>query len=54
MAKPNYQFQKRQRELEKKKKNEEKRQRKLEKSAAQHVASPDQSPVEGDTVTKDQ
>jgi hypothetical protein len=30
MAKPNYQFQKRQKELAKKKKKEEKRQRKLE------------------------
>jgi hypothetical protein len=54
VAKPNYQFQKRQRELEKKKKNEEKRQRKLEKSAAQHVESSDQSPLQGDTVAKDQ
>jgi hypothetical protein len=33
MAKPNYQFQKRQKELEKKKKNEEKLQRKREKLA---------------------
>lgn len=31
MAKPNFQFEKRQRELEKKKKKEEKLQRKLEK-----------------------
>lgn len=31
MAKPNYEFEKRRRELEKKKKMEEKRQRKLEK-----------------------
>lgn len=31
MAKPNYQFEKRQRDLEKKKKQDEKRQRKAEK-----------------------
>lgn len=34
MGKPNFSFQKRQKELAKKKKNEEKRQRKLEKGAA--------------------
>lgn len=34
MAKPNYQFQKRQKELERIKKNEEKQQRKLNKQAA--------------------
>jgi len=34
MAKPNFQFQKRQKELEKKKKNEEKMQRKLERGSA--------------------
>lgn len=33
MAKPNYNFEKRQRELAKKKKQDEKRQRKLEKNA---------------------
>jgi hypothetical protein len=35
MARPNYQFKKRQKELAKKKKNEEKRQRKLEKKAVE-------------------
>jgi hypothetical protein len=35
MAKPNFQFQKRQKELEKKKKQEEKIQRKLDKNCAQ-------------------
>lgn len=35
MAKPNYNFEKRQRELAKKKKKDEKRQRKLEKGDAQ-------------------
>ncbi len=34
MAKPNYNFEKRQRELAKKKKQDEKRKRKLEKGAA--------------------
>lgn len=34
MAKPNYNFEKRQRELAKKKKQEEKRRRKLEKGGA--------------------
>lgn len=33
MAKPNYQFEKRKRDLEKKAKKDEKRQRKLEKAA---------------------
>lgn len=37
MGKPNFSFQKRQKELAKKKKNEEKRQRKLEKNAANPV-----------------
>ena len=35
MGKPNFGFQKRQKEIAKQKKNEEKRQRKLEKNAAQ-------------------
>ena len=34
MAKPNYQYEKRQKDLAKKKKNEEKRQRKLDKKNA--------------------
>ena len=34
MAKPNFQFQKKQKELERKKKNEEKQQRKLAKNSA--------------------
>lgn len=46
MAKPNYQFEKRQKDLAKKKKNEEKRQRKLEKKGAQSAVVPDQSPEE--------
>lgn len=43
MAKPNYQFEKRQKDLAKKKKNEEKRQRKLDKKNAQSGEHPDQS-----------
>lgn len=35
MAKPNYQFEKRKKEIEKQKKKEEKKQRKLEKTAVQ-------------------
>lgn len=42
MAKPNFQFQKRQKELERKKKNEDKLQRKLAKN---HSAS-DENPEE--------
>ncbi len=44
MAKPNYQFQKRQKEMQKKKKMEEKRQRKLEKSGNQSHENPELSP----------
>ncbi len=43
MAKPNYQFQKRQKELEKKRKNEEKLQRKQDKTSLQTTENPDQS-----------
>ena len=46
MAKPNYQFEKRQKDLAKKKKNEEKRQRKLEKKGVPSAETPDQSPDE--------
>jgi len=45
MAKPNYSYEKRKREIEKAKKKEEKRQRKLEKSAIENnpeQANPDQ------------
>jgi hypothetical protein len=42
LAKPNYQFEKRQRDLAKKKKQEEKRLRKLEKSTDAAPANPDQ------------
>ena len=55
LAKPNYQYQKRQKELEKKKKKEEKLQRKLEKKNVQVGDNPDQAsevkvPVPGETI----
>ncbi len=40
MGKPNFNFQKRQKELAKKKKSEEKRQRKLDKTAVKPVEEP--------------
>ena len=46
MAKPNFQFQKRQKELEKKKKNEEKLQRKRAKDTTEVEENPEQSPAE--------
>jgi hypothetical protein len=55
MGKPNFNFQKRQRELAKQKKNEEKRQRKLEKNAekpAEGTApAADQAPEAGEVKT---
>jgi hypothetical protein len=42
LAKPNYQYEKRQKDLAKKKKQEEKRLRKLEKNTAVSVDNPDQ------------
>ena len=41
MPRTNYQFEKRQRDLAKKKKKEEKRQRKLEKNSAAETENPD-------------
>lgn len=49
MGKPNFSFQKRQKELAKQKKNEEKKQRKLEKSAVKPVEDQDR-PAEGGEV----
>lgn len=46
MGKPNFNFQKRQKELAKKKKVEEKRQRKLDKNAIKPAEDPGQ-PTEG-------
>lgn len=54
MAKPNYQFQKRQKELQKKKKMEEKRQRKLAKGAEHHEENPEPAAEPGETVVKDE
>jgi len=42
MGKPNFNFQKRQKELAKKKKNEEKRRHKLDKHAIKPAENPDQ------------
>jgi hypothetical protein len=55
LAKPNFEYQKRQKELEKKKKKEEKLQRKLEKKNVQGVDNPDAAsevkvPVPGETT----
>ncbi len=44
LAKPNYQYEKRQKDLAKKKKQEEKRLRKLEKNTVASVDNPDQAP----------
>jgi hypothetical protein len=54
VAKTKYQFEKRQKELKKKKKMEEKRQRKLEKNIAQPSENPEPSLDQSDTVTKDE
>jgi len=45
LAKPNYQYEKRQKDLAKKKKQEEKRLRKLEKSAVAGVDIPEQAVI---------
>lgn len=45
MAKPNYQYEKRQKDLAKKKKQEEKRLRKLEKNTVASVDNPEQTPA---------
>jgi len=45
LAKPNYQYEKRQKDLAKKKKQEEKRLRKLERHAVAAVDNPDQAPA---------
>ena len=43
MARPNFQYEKRQRDLVKKKKQEEKRQRKLDKAKLESGENPEQS-----------
>ncbi len=50
MGKPNFNFQKRQRELAKQKKNEEKKQRKLEKNAIKPAEASDSSPAASGSV----
>ena len=50
MAKPNYQFEKRKKELAKIKKKEEKRQRKLDKNKVESKENPDQSADEGNDI----
>ena len=50
LAKPNYQYEKRQKDLARKKKQEEKRQRKLNKTNTQPQENPTQPPGEGNTT----
>jgi hypothetical protein len=52
LAKPNYQYEKRQKDLAKKKKQEEKRLRKINKTGVQPAETPGQVPAEGDTGPK--
>lgn len=54
MAKPNYQYEKRQRDLAKKKKKDEKRQRKLEKKDTGGEDSPAPSPEDGNPPVEGQ
>jgi hypothetical protein len=46
LAKPNYEFQKRQKELEKKRKQEEKKQRKLERQVVPGEEPPQPEPAD--------
>jgi hypothetical protein len=50
MAKPNFSFQKKQKELERKKKNEEKLQRKLSRNSATPDENGEEAPGEEETV----
>ena len=50
MAKPNYQFEKRKKELAKIKKKEEKRQRKLDKKNIESEENPGQPADEGENI----
>ena len=52
LAKPNYQFEKRQRELAKKKKQEEKRLRKASRGEARAEEQPAQPPAAEEPVSK--
>jgi len=51
LAKPNYQYEKRQKDIAKKKKQEEKRLRKLEKKQLESGEQPAQPAPEGETVS---
>ena len=51
MAKPNYQYEKRQKDLAKKKKQEEKRLRKLEKKQSGSGATPDEPAAGAEPVS---
>jgi hypothetical protein len=53
LAKPNYQYEKRQKDLAKKKKQEEKRLRKLNKTDTQPQESADPAPGDGGTPPSD-
>ena len=46
LAKPNFEFQKRQKELEKKRRKEEKKQKKLDRAAAQTPGAGESPPAE--------
>ena len=46
MAKPNFEFQKRQKELEKKRRKEEKKQKKLDRAAAQTPGAGESPPAD--------
>ena len=50
MARSHFQFKKRQKELEKKKKQEQKRQRKLEKKNIDSEENPNQPPDDGESL----
>ena len=52
MAKPNFNFQKRQKELAKKKKTEEKRQRKFDKNTIKPAEDPGQPAEGGEIITE--
>ena len=51
MAKPNYQYEKRQKDIAKKKKQEEKRLRKLEKKNLESGENPAQPAAGGETIS---
>lgn len=52
MAKPNFQFQKRQKELDRKKKNDEKMQRKLAKNEPSDTDTPEEDQTEEEVAAE--